>query len=109
MKKKTVSEIREEIGVSFPKGFAEANYNMESYLHNRIDKLTEENMKLALQLSVSESNRKYAEQEYDGLHHNLTKANEKIKLYERALAAYGDPKGIHILRAVDKGWDNESN
>lgn len=32
----------------------------------------------------------------------------KIEQYERALAAYGDPRGVHILRAVDKGWDNES-
>jgi hypothetical protein len=38
-KKKSASEIRKEIGISFPKGFTEANYDYETYMSNHIKEL----------------------------------------------------------------------
>lgn len=79
--------------VNLPKGMREAGYDMESYLHNEIERLTKENDELKYYNSA------------------LRTANDLLydenKEYEKALAAYGDPEGRHILRSIDKDWDWE--
>lgn len=75
--KMTAKELRKKIGVRFPKGLAEANYNYETYLFNQITEIGKEKQEIIDRVNEILANfEKLSKEEIFAKLNNLVKEHE---------------------------------